>query len=135
MCLISLVKRFVFGVFLISLFALLLTSRCSLNSSLSDFAQSLTTESNAVPEEALEFLPLVEQRASRDLGRALDKIEIKKVEYTIWPNSCLGVNDGLPYCGNQITDGFKVVLQVKGNSSLKVRYHVSRDGKTIILVP
>ncbi len=73
---------------------------------------------------------LVRQVLMQQLQVDADEIEIVSVEEVEWPDSCLGVYTADELCAQVITPGYRVVLEVNGDT---YEYHTDAEGMAIRL--
>lgn len=76
------------------------------------------------PEAVLKARALL----AKELNVAEAEITIQKIEEKEWPDACLGAAMAREVCAAVITPGYRVVLEVDGNT---VDFHTNRDGSVI----
>lgn len=64
------------------------------------------------------------------IGSPAGEITVTGVEFTDWPNACLGVDRADRFCAEVITPGFKITLETAEISSV---YHTNIDGSAFVL--
>lgn len=69
---------------------------------------------------------------SQELGVSVEDIEIVEFEQVEWPDACLGVPQEGQACAQVITPGFRVSLEVNGQS---YELRSDQEGKLIIQAP
>lgn len=119
----------VFAVFFLSILVLLFTTRCSLDPTIDAAIDQFASTEVTIPNEAEEYVEVLKRRAAREARSEAENVEVKRVEFTIWPNDCLGVRDNLANCNDFVTPGYKVELEVRNQTFL---YHISSDGRVVV---
>ena len=72
-------------------------------------------------QEAQKFL-------SQSLGVDVAQIQVVKVEDVEWPDACLGLPNGDEACAQVITPGFRITLEVNGQTYI---LHTDENGLNI----
>jgi hypothetical protein len=70
----------------------------------------------------------VQNQISQNLGVAIEKMQITKVEKMDWPNGCLGLPQGDEVCTEAITPGWLLTFNIDGK---EYKYRVDKTGTVI----
>ncbi len=70
----------------------------------------------------------VQNQISQNLGVAIEKMQITKVEKMDWPNGCLGLPQGDEVCTEVITPGWLLTFNIDGK---EYKYRVDKTGTVI----
>jgi hypothetical protein len=70
----------------------------------------------------------VQNQISQNLGGAIEKMQITKVEKMDWPNGCLGLPQGDEVCTEAITPGWLLTFHIDGK---EYKYRVDKTGTVI----
>jgi hypothetical protein len=68
---------------------------------------------------AIEAPPAVQEAiavASAQVGVAMDRVQLVDFEQADWPDACLGVAEPNEMCAQVITPGYRVMLQIDGQT-------------------
>jgi hypothetical protein len=71
----------------------------------------------------------VVSQLSEDLNVSIEEIEIVEFEEVDWPDACLGVSQPDLACAEVVTPGFRVVLEVNGQT---YEFRSNDDGTLIL---
>jgi hypothetical protein len=69
------------------------------------------------------------QAASKKYNVPVDQIKIVSTEAVTWPTGCLGVVIPGVLCTDMIVDGFRIIMDAKGQ---QFEFHTNQDGSSVI---
>lgn len=86
-----------------------------------------------IPEEELPQAALRARAAlAEQLGLAQEAVRVISAEAVDWPDACLGIHLPDEGCAQEVTPGFKVILEAVG---VRYEFHTDRNGDVLRLLP